>query len=479
MSMILRRLGHTALLLERAAHPRFAIGESSTPFANLLLERLAAEYDLPFLHALAEWGTWQKQFPNISCGLKRGFTFFHHEAGREVNFSDRDAQLLVAASPNDRVADTHWYRPDFDHFLVKEAQRLGVEYLDQVEIERCEHNDGWELTLRRSTECRNVCARFAIDASGAGGFLANFLRIPAHEFENFPKTHAVYAHFRNVPRLDQLKDFGDAEPPYPPDDAAVHHVFEEGWVWVLRFNNSITSAGAALKSFPTGTPEEIWNELLKRFPSLFRQFERAEAITPFYSIPQISFQRARAAGSDWALLPSATGFVDPLLSTGFALNLLGISRVAREISNGRHLEAYERAALAELNAAAELIGALYAKMSSFEDFAALTLLYFAAMSYTETAWRLDKRHLAEMFLLRNDERFTSIRQSLCRKAVSGEPIGLEEVTKSIKPWDIAGLSDLSRRNWYPVSFDDLIKGRWKLGASAEEITALVNKLRNT
>src|SRR5689334_2205307 len=148
MSMVLRKLGHSVLLLERGSHPRFAIGESSTPFANLLLEKLAAAYDLPFLRALAEWGTWQKSFPEITCGLKRGFTFYFHEAGREVNFSDRDSQLLVAASPNDQVADTHWYRPDFDWFLVQKAQELGVEYRDRVEIESCEHDTGWKLQLR-------------------------------------------------------------------------------------------------------------------------------------------------------------------------------------------------------------------------------------------------------------------------------------------------------------------------------------------
>lgn len=44
--------------------------------------------------------------------------------------------MLVAASPRDEIADTHWYRPDFDHFLVREAQRIGVIYHDQVKIDR-------------------------------------------------------------------------------------------------------------------------------------------------------------------------------------------------------------------------------------------------------------------------------------------------------------------------------------------------------
>src|SRR5207302_1106526 len=114
-------------------HPRFAIGESSTPLANLLLEDLATRYDLPRLLPLAKWGSWQRAYPHIACGLKRGFTFYRHRPGQPFESApDRSDQLLVAASPADHIADTHWYRADVDHFLVKEAQTIGVDYLDET-----------------------------------------------------------------------------------------------------------------------------------------------------------------------------------------------------------------------------------------------------------------------------------------------------------------------------------------------------------
>ena len=73
----------------------------------------------------------------MSCGLKRGFSFFHHEEGRPfANAPDRRDQLLVAASPNDEIADTHWYRPEFDHFLQKEAEEAGSDYVDRIDAER-------------------------------------------------------------------------------------------------------------------------------------------------------------------------------------------------------------------------------------------------------------------------------------------------------------------------------------------------------
>ena len=82
LAMVLRRLGRSVILVERGAHPRFAVGESSTPLANLVLESLAHEYDLPRLAPLAEYGPWQRAYPHLVCGVKRGFTFFQHEPGR-------------------------------------------------------------------------------------------------------------------------------------------------------------------------------------------------------------------------------------------------------------------------------------------------------------------------------------------------------------------------------------------------------------
>jgi FADH2 O2-dependent halogenase len=135
LALVARRLGLSVVLLEKGSHPRFAIGESTSPLANLLLEELAARYDLPRLLPFAKWGSWRRAYPQVSCGLKRGFSFFHHAVGCPfANAPDRQDQLLVAASPDDEVADTHWYRPDFDHFLQKEAEEAGSRYVDRTTL---------------------------------------------------------------------------------------------------------------------------------------------------------------------------------------------------------------------------------------------------------------------------------------------------------------------------------------------------------
>src|SRR6185503_3704890 len=62
-ALCLRRQGKTVALLERGRHPRFAIGESTTPLANLLIEEFADRYDLPRIRLFSKWGTWRRGRP--------------------------------------------------------------------------------------------------------------------------------------------------------------------------------------------------------------------------------------------------------------------------------------------------------------------------------------------------------------------------------------------------------------------------------
>ena len=43
---ILSKLGYQVLLLEKGKHPRFAIGESSTPVTTFFFERFSKLYDM-------------------------------------------------------------------------------------------------------------------------------------------------------------------------------------------------------------------------------------------------------------------------------------------------------------------------------------------------------------------------------------------------------------------------------------------------
>lgn len=491
LAMIARRQGRSVVLIERGKHPRFAIGESSTPLANLLLEELARRYDLPRLAPLSKWGTWQAAHPEIACGLKRGFTFFHHRFNEPWRSQpDRCNELLVAASPHDRIADTHWFRPDFDAFFAREAQKLGVELLEETALDSADFsNASVALTGTRGGKRLTLRARLVIDASGPRGFLHRALGLRETPLDAMPATEGLYTHFTDVRRWDALHQTAEC-PPYPVDDAALHHVFDGGWIWVLRFNNGLTSAGVAATralagelNFAEGAA--AWERLLKRLPSVGEQFAEARATRPFVHTPRLSFRSGTAAGANWALFPSAAGFVDPLLSTGFPLTLLGVARLAaileKDWASPRLAEAlasYSAQTLRELDATAALVGALYARMDDFEAFAALTQLYFAAASFAETARRLERPELAGEFLLLNRAPFAkALRHCLdaARAPLSGKARGrfFRLITDAIAPINVAGLGDAARRNWHPALASDLLAAAPKLGASRADIERLL------
>jgi FADH2 O2-dependent halogenase len=477
MAMIAHQLGLSVILLEQGKHPRMVIGESTTPLSNLLLERLCATYDLPRIAPLAKWGSWQRAYPQIACGLKRGFTFFHPESAD---------QLLVAASPHDDIADTHWYRADVDHFLVKEAQSLGVDYRDCTRIETLELGDeGATIIGHAGEEPFHLHARLLIDATGPRGFLHRRLQLGESPLPGLPATESLYSHFTGVARTESAGEC----PPYPVDDAAVHHVFEGGWVWVLRFNNGVTSAGVAAtqavaRELALSEGEPAWRRLLDRLPVLKSQFEGAIACQPFRYMPQVSFRSHTIAGERWAMLPSAAGFVDPLLSTGFPLTLIGIERLARIIHTDRdsadlgwQLQSYAQQTDCDLLAASRLIGALYGTMGDFNAFTAVSLLYFAAVSFAETAQRLGKPELAPGFLLREHPGFGPSSRVLLERAHRINDSGgfAEEVVRLIEPFNVGGFGDASRHNWYPVCAEDLLRAGHKLGADREGIIAMLDK----
>jgi FADH2 O2-dependent halogenase len=398
---------------------------------------------------------------------------------------------LVGASPRDEVADTHWYRPDFDQYLVHLAQAAGVAYFDEVDLNTAQETKG-DMTLvgSRNGKPLELTARFLIDASGPRGFLYRQLHLPAKPFASLPPTQALFSHFTEVGTLPDPFQLPGRVPPYPPENAAVHHVFPGGWIWVLKFNNGITSAGVAAtdrvaQTFDFASGELGWRRLLERLPSLQTIFGSARSVVPFVYQPRLAFQSGRVAGTNWALLPSAAGVVDPLLSTGFPLTLLGIERLGQVLrwnwqksSFQNALDDYAAQTRLELETTATLVGALYATMDRFDLFKVLSLLYFAAASFSEVSRRLGKPHLANSFLLCRDPGFAPQLQQLCGLAGSlrSEPEISQlkrRIFNAIAPFDLAGLTDSARDPFYPALREDILRNAWKLRVTQEQLAALL------
>ena len=141
---------------------------------------------------------------------------------------------------------------------------------------------------------------------------------------------------------------------------------------------------------------------------------------------------------------------------------------------------YGRITTLEIETTARLVGTLYATMDRFDSFKVLALLYFAAVSFSETARRLGKPNLAKGFLLSENAPFSRLLKQSCQLAGSSKlPKGrgdLERIIlQGIEPFDVAGLTDPSRHPWYPALTADLLHNAGKLGACREEMNAMIRR----
>ena len=472
-ALLLRKIGLTCAVIERGRHPRFALGESSTPQADLILDRLATVYDLPRIKPLAAWGPWQRTYPELPCGLKRGFSYFHHRAGEPFfPHSDHRAELLVASSVGDEDADTHWHRATLDQFLFEEARAAGVYCFEETMLADLTEDHDWTLELRGSADLQ-VRARFLIDASGDGQVLRRQLNLQSHPGELHTRSRCVFAHVQGLRKWAELFDRAAVvDDPFPRDDAALHHVFSGGWMYVLPFNTGVTSAGFCLnfERFPIQeglSPAGEWQALLTRYPSIGEQFGGSEVVDPPGGIRgSRRLQRwvISSADRNWALLPTTAYILDALYSTGNAHTLSGIERLVETLADhwdkptlADRLVAYSNQLAIEVKALDLIVAGSYAAFEDFGLFAAYSMFYFAAATFAEHRRRQELPGCRDSFLCADLPEFQAalrwgfhtVREIAANPTPKRVSHFAEEVARRLAPFNVAGLCDPARRNMYP------------------------------
>ena len=508
-ALLLRRIGRSVALLDHGRHPRFAIGESSTPIGNMVLWDLAVRYDLPRLVPLCKYGPWRETYPELSCGLKRGFSYFAHRSGAPFQPSSRhENELLVAASADDEHSDTQWLRSDIDAFLCREAAGAGVIVLEETKVAELKrtreslssHGDvelpstsetnktpapfNWTLQCQRGDGALVLRCELVIDATGAAGVVPRSLGIESDGDRFQTHSRAIFSHFVGVEPWDNvLRELGGRtqDHPFPSDHAAQHHLLDGAWLWMLRFSSPgaprepgtdrLCSAGLVLdeRRYPLDdniAADAEWQSWLNRYPSIARMFEEAQhSDVPGRLIRTRRLQRRwkRFAGAGWVLLPHTAGFVDPLHSTGIAHSLCAIERLVGMVEQSadstdlaQRLPDYERTLQSELDLIDALVAGCFDSLANFDIFAAYSMLYFAAATTYEHQ-RAEKKGVDRPAFLCADndglraavaavrEQMPVAAASACDEATDRF---FEYVAKRIAPFNRVGLCDRSVRNMY-------------------------------
>ncbi|MEM1096468.1 MAG: tryptophan 7-halogenase [Bacteroidota bacterium] len=399
LALGLAEQGWSVAVVDRATHPRFAIGESSTPIADMILRDLAARFGWDWLRPLTRYGSWKATYPGLTCGRKRGFSYFAHAPGQPFHPTpDHATELLVAASSSDDASDTQWLRADVDAFLADRVCAAGIPLSEATTVDALHRTSaGWHVTLRDADgKTRTFRTQFVLDASGTGGVVPRLLDIPPSDEPFETQSYAVYSHFEDVtpwPEVYTQLAGSTSAHPFECDAAALHHLLDEGWMWQLRFDDGRVSAGLMLDGTPPhASAAQTWNDIISRYPSIRAQFadaRLAEGPGRLIQTPRVQRRWSRGAGDGWAALPSTIGFVDPLHSTGIAHTLSGVERLLDAFGtrgpSAEALHRYEEQVFAELCLIDRLVAGCYRSRSRFGVFTSYVMAYFAAVTTYEQA----------------------------------------------------------------------------------------------
>ena len=188
---------------------------------------LAARYDVPQL-GLASTNRGLEAQVSRRCGVKRNFGFVYQREGRE-HVPDEVTQCNVSDGPFGPEA--HLMRPDLDQYLFEAAKNYGALAFEGVKVEDVAFDDdGVDVRLSQGDTLR---AASAIDATGRNSVLAKQFGLREEPSRFRTQSRTIFTHMRNVRPYDQVDD--QTKQPTPWHEGTLHHIFDSGWMWVIRF----------------------------------------------------------------------------------------------------------------------------------------------------------------------------------------------------------------------------------------------------
>ncbi len=290
---LLAEAGHDVTLVERAAFPRFHIGESLLPISQPVLQRLGVEDALRAEGAM----------------VKRGATFRHEGGGH-------DASIVFQDSLQENATETFQVRrARFDELLLEAATRRGAQVLQPALVRDISFDEDAALCeIEQGDGLARVSARYVIDASGQAGFLGK--RYDLRRFNEELRNVAVHGHFRGV----------EWDSAVPRGDIQVISRRDLGWIWMIPLGADLTSVGVVLpsrraKALKGVRSEQALREVLRGSSVVARQMERARLVGPVRRDADYSYRCRRYTGRRWLLAGDAGGFLDPVFSTGVTIAL--------------------------------------------------------------------------------------------------------------------------------------------------------------
>jgi FADH2 O2-dependent halogenase len=351
LGAILAKHNLNVLLIDSETHPRFTIGEATTPDTNFRLKLLALKYDLPEISNFSAFHL-IRDHVSPACGVKRAFSFLYQREGKEQAASETHQYPTIAPPMG---PDCHFFRQDTDAYMMAVAVNYGAKIRQQTRIAEFDIEED-KVTIT-SDKGETFTGKYLVDGTGMKSVLAHKFQLRDDPAKFRTNSRAIFNHMVGVRLYDQIgkprKKYGLK---YPLSQSTLHHVFKGGWFWIIPFNNHtdstnpLCSVGLVLNREihpETGMDpaEEFWS-FVRKFPDIERQFERATPVRNWVSSGRLQYGAKNITGHRYSLLAHAGFFIDPLYSTGLALTTAMVDLLAGQLlkafaSNDFSVESFE------------------------------------------------------------------------------------------------------------------------------------------
>jgi len=299
----LAALGRSVVVLERAHHPRFHLGESLLPASVGVLDAIGVLDEV-----------------RDTFMTKRGARFVEGAGGPAA----REARYAFAEAFSARWDHAFQVPRDrFDELLLRRAGACGAEVREGWEVTRVAFDGGRAAGVEARSEdgtSHSIAARVVVDASGRDAVLARAGR-SVERIAHLDRT-ALFSQFRGT-----WRDAGDRE-----GDIQIV-VFGDGdgrgWFWLIPFRDGRTSVGAVVSSAwirarqRLGGAGALFEAAVEDAPTVAWMLEGAECIMAPGATADFSFRVGSMCGDGWLIVGDAGGFIDPLFSTGAHLAMHG------------------------------------------------------------------------------------------------------------------------------------------------------------
>ena len=293
---LLAQKGHKVVVLEKAHHPRFHIGESLLP-ANLpLLEKLGVAEAVKAI-GMEKWAA---EFVSP----------WHANTTETFKFGDAwDKSMPFSFQVR---------RSEFDEILIRNAARLGAEVIEGCRVKSVafapDHSSATIEAQQDDGSAQQWRARFVVDASGRDTVLGKQFEIKRRNPKH--NSSAVYAHFTGA-----IRHAGQDE------GNITIFWFDHGWFWFIPLADGSTSIGAVvwphyLKSRRKPV-KDFFLDTIALCPALAGRLAHATLSSEVEATGNFSYACERTHGPNYLLIGDAFAFIDPVFSSGVMLAMQG------------------------------------------------------------------------------------------------------------------------------------------------------------